>query len=171
MNQINNAIETIETHIDDAKGGLGSDLFHMVSRMTPIVNVDLFIINDRNQFLLTWRDDEFYGQGWHIPGGVLRFKEDFTTRLHAVAKSELNATISHDQTPYLVKEAFNHTRDTRGHFISLLFKCKLTSDLDESKKYDPQNPKSDQWAWHAKEPENLLDVQHAIYHEIFEELA
>lgn len=41
-----------------------------------MVNVDLLIKNvSSNETLLTWREDEYYGPGWHVPGGIVRFKE------------------------------------------------------------------------------------------------
>jgi colanic acid biosynthesis protein WcaH len=40
-----------------------------------MVNVDLFISDDQGRVLLTWRDDEIFGAGWHIPGGMIRYKE------------------------------------------------------------------------------------------------
>ena len=53
--------------------------------LTPLVNVDL-LIKDSGRTLLTWRDDEFYGPGWHIPGGILGFKERALDRLAKVAE-------------------------------------------------------------------------------------
>jgi colanic acid biosynthesis protein WcaH len=167
MIDIKHAIEIIETHIPDPKQGLGEVAFRMVSRLTPLVNVDLLFQNDSSETLLTWRADEFYGPGWHIPGGILRFKETFATRIHAVSRLELNASVEHDDEAYLIKQCINPTRDTRGHFISHLFRCRLTSPLDVSKKFDAHLPQNGQWAWHRSMPENFLEVQKEIYSSIF----
>ena len=59
----------------DPNGGLPEELFLFVSRLVPMVNVDLFISDDQGRVLLTWRDDEIFGAGWHIPGGMIRYKE------------------------------------------------------------------------------------------------
>jgi colanic acid biosynthesis protein WcaH len=63
--------------VTDAQKGLPQELFYFVSQLTPMVNVDLLIKNQKGQTLLTWRDDQFYGSAWHIPGGIIRFKESF----------------------------------------------------------------------------------------------
>jgi len=167
MTDIKHAIETIETFIPDPKRGLGELVFRMVSRLTPLVNVDLLVQNEKGEILLTWRDDEFYGPGWHIPGGILRFKETFDTRIQAVAHLELTASVKHDDEPCLTKQCINKTRNTRGHFISHLFRCKLTSSLNDSQKFTPNLPQNGQWAWHSSMPESFLEVQKEIYGSIF----
>ena len=63
------ALHAIESTLDDPHRGLPEELFLFVSRITPLVNVDLLIQDDRGHTLLTWRDDEFHGAGWHVPGG------------------------------------------------------------------------------------------------------
>ena len=63
-------IETLEAAIGDPKRGLPEDVFLFVSRIIPLIAVDLLIQDDRSRTLLTWRDDEFYGPGWHAPGGI-----------------------------------------------------------------------------------------------------
>ena len=54
-----------------------------------MVNVDLLIHNP-NKVLFVMGSDKFYGPGWHIPGGIIRFKESLITRLKKVALKELN---------------------------------------------------------------------------------
>ena len=69
--------------------GLGQELFLLVSSLTPIVNVDLLVYNAKGQFLLTWRNDPHCGQGWHVPGGCVRFRESCEERIKKVAQQEL----------------------------------------------------------------------------------
>ena len=112
----------------DAKEGLGKPLFEAISGMVPNVNVDLLCYDKKNRFALVYREDKFYGPGWHIPGGVLRFKENLESRLVLTAKNELNI----DKLEYIsrvnVAEIFATDRDIRGHFISFLYKAK-SNDL------------------------------------------
>ena len=66
-------------------------LFEVVSGMVP--NVNGFTIYDSfDRFALVYRHDKFYGPGWHIPGGVLRFKERLENRLTATAKRNFKST-------------------------------------------------------------------------------
>ena len=74
--KISDAVLVINACLPDSKLGLPDDIFYLVSRLTPMINVDLLIVNEQNEKLLTWREDQFYGPGWHIPGGIIRFKED-----------------------------------------------------------------------------------------------
>ena len=73
--KIADAVAVINECLPDSRAGLPDDIFYLVSRLTPMINVDLLIVNERNEKLLTWREDQFYGPGWHIPGGIIRFKE------------------------------------------------------------------------------------------------
>ena len=72
--------EIKKENIDPAKG-LGDELFLVVASLTPIVNVDILIVKEGN-ILLSWRDDEQCGAGWHLPGGCVRLKETLEQKLH-----------------------------------------------------------------------------------------
>ena len=106
-----------------------------------MANVDLLIKNKKKQTLLIWRDDKYYGPGWHIPGGIIRFKETFSSRIHKVAESELGMSVSHTKDPITIKELFAKNRDVRGHFITFLYECCPKSEPDISRKYNGVNPK------------------------------
>src|SRR5262245_30283459 len=119
----------LETSIPDPHLGLPPDVFHFATRIVPMINVDLLVQDERGRTLLTWRDDDVFGAGWHVPGGIIRFKETAAQRIAACARDELGAAVTCDPTPMLVSE-FITTQRTRGHFISLLYRCTLASDLD-----------------------------------------
>ena len=73
ISKIDSAVtQLFDSHIE-ANIGLPENLFLLISSLVPIPNVDLLITNEKNQILLSWRDDEFYGKGWHIPSGCIRF--------------------------------------------------------------------------------------------------
>lgn len=146
----------------DARHGLPHEVFLLVSQLTPMVNVDLLLRNDAGQSLLTWRADEFYGPGWHIPGGIVRFKESFADRIQEVARIELGCSVSFNPTPIAMNEVTAAHRDVRGHFVSLLFECRLSSPLAEALKFSAGMPKNGQWQWHDHCPDNLIRV-HEMY--------
>jgi colanic acid biosynthesis protein WcaH len=160
--EIEKSINTLESCIENPSEGLPEELFLFTSRITPLINVDLLIKNEHGHTILTWRDDRFYSPGWHIPGGIVRYKETFADRIRAVAKNELGAEVEFDPTPLAINEIIQDKRKTRGHFISLLYQCKLATRLDESLrcKSDPPNP--NEWLWHSSCPENMISV-HEIY--------
>ena len=152
-------IREVETWVDAKTGGLPEELFLFVSRITPLINVDLLIQDDSGRTLLTWRSDQFYGPGWHVPGGIIRFKEAAADRIRMVAEQELGAVVEFDAAPILVREGIKPERRERAHFISLLYKCRLLSDLDPRRRYSADAPASDQWQWHKICPENLIQEQ------------
>ncbi len=158
-------IQILESSIQDPSQGLPEELFLFVSRMTPLINVDLLIKNEQNQTLLTWRDDEYYATGWHIPGGIIRYKETIANRISAVAQHELGAKVTFQETPLSIKEGFNNSKN-RGHFISFLYKCNLITQPDNGLKYRGNSPKKNQWMWHSTCPENIIPV-HEMYREFF----
>lgn len=159
----------LKTHLDALSAlithptqGLPEELFRFVSRLTPMINVDLLVKNAKNETLLTWREDEFYGPGWHVPGGIVRFKESVASRINAVARHELGAGVRFEQEALAMNEVMNATRDTRGHFISLLYACELSSALDPAQECKAGCERNGSWAWHARCPENLINV-HGMY--------
>lgn len=165
MNPARNAVDVrglidlLESAIENPSKGLPKDLFLFVSRITPMVNVDLLIKNEQSRTLLTWREDEYYGPGWHVPGGIIRYKETVAARIHAVAASELGASVEFRKDPLAMNEIMNTVRDTRGHFLSFLYECTLTSPLDPRLEYKEGLVKHGEWAWHAGCPDNLISVQ------------
>jgi len=159
---LRDAITYLLEKIPDKSIGLPEEIFYFISQLTPLVNVDLLIKNDKGQTLLTWREDSYYGPAWHIPGGIVRFKETFETRLHKVAENELKASIGFNPVPLTVQQKFNSERDIRGHFISILFQCWLTSDPDPAMQSLADPVLNGQWRWHDGSPVNLLSVHESF---------
>jgi ADP-ribose pyrophosphatase YjhB (NUDIX family) len=154
---LHEAIELLDQLSANPSTGLPEELFLLVSRLTPLINVDLLIqVPDRGT-LLTWRSDRHYGDGWHIPGGIIRYKETARQRIHEVARIELGATVEFDPAPIAVIESIAEERD-RGHFISLLYRCRLTSDPDPRRKAATDPPEPGAWRWHTSFPADMLRV-------------
>lgn len=152
------AIAILERQVADPKRGLPDDVFYYVSRITPLVNVDLLVQDGRGRTLLSWRDDPYAGKGWHVPGGIIRFKETFAERVDKVAAHEIGAAVECDPAPLAVNEILNPLRDVRGHFISILYRCRLTEG------FEPQNQGRSRrdagfLEWHESCPDDLLSFQ------------
>lgn len=156
-------IDAIESSIQNPSKGLPEELFLFVSRITPIINVDLLIKNEQRHTLLTWRDDGYYPHGWHVPGGIIRYKETIAERVNAVAKNELGAEVEFNPVPLAINEVIHDARKNRGHFISILYQCHLVTQLDESLRCkDNNSPNPDEWMWHSSCPSNIITV-HEMY--------
>lgn len=165
MSDLSQHFSAILKAVGNARSGLTKPVFLFVSQLVPMVNVDLLIKNAQGHTLLTWREDEFYGPGWHVPGGIIRFKEYATSRIQQVARVELGVSVTADSTPLCVKEVMAAQRDVRGHFISLLYRCALTDGLDPAMAYQPDQPQQNgHWQWHDGCPSNLIS-QHEMYRE------
>jgi ADP-ribose pyrophosphatase YjhB (NUDIX family) len=130
--------------------GLPEPIFYFATRITPIVNVDLLIISKKYGYFLTWRNDEFAGRGWHLPGGVVRVNETLLERAKQVSINEINLKIKNITGPYDMNEVIVKDQYYRSHFVSFLFKCYLTekeenflfrlSKLDSSFKFFKTKP-------------------------------
>jgi ADP-ribose pyrophosphatase YjhB (NUDIX family) len=155
-NMLSSSISQIKGQVSDARLGLPKEVFGLISELTPLVNVDLLIKNERGQTLLTWREDEYYGASWHIPGGIIRFKETAGERIAKVADSELNMTVKFINYPIHITEIISNKRDYRGHFISLLYLCSTNTEPSPSMNYSICGLKNGAWKWHERSPENLI---------------
>ena len=157
---IHDAIAYLDRLVPDPNQGLPPELFYFVSRVTPLVNVDLLVKDETGRILLAWRNDSFAGAAWHLPGGIVRYKEKFEDRLLKVAQSELGTNVEFDAQPLSVHQVLcGH--NTRGHFISVLFNCRLSSG------FVPQNvgltsTDAGFLKWHDACPLNLVKV-HEMY--------
>lgn len=165
-NGIKRAVELIEAENIDKRNGLPEDLFLCISSLIVIANVDLFIIDGRGRILLSYRDDEFYGKGWHIPGGCLRFGETMLERVHKTAHAELGIDVLVEPTPIAIRDVIRQplkgaaNPDVRGHNLAVLFKCRLGDEKDIPARFDSENIK-----WFERIPEDILSV-HSVYNDI-----
>ena len=158
---IADAIAVLEERVPKPSEGLPDDLFFYISKTTPLVNVDLLIKDENGRILLAWRNDEYCGKGWHVPGGIVRFKENFKDRIKKVAETEIGVDLQFDPAPIAVNEIIIPERDIRSHFISLLYKCFLPSTfIPENEGHSPAN--AGYLKWHEVCPGNLLKA-HEMY--------
>lgn len=158
---ITDAIAVLDRQVPDPSLGLPDKVFYYISRTTPLVNVDLLIKDENGRTLLSWRNDRYSGEGWHVPGGIVRFKETLEARVEKVAEYEIGTAIQFDPKPFAINQMIHQERDIRGHFISLLYKCFLTST------FTPKNEglsvgDGGYLLWHERCPEDLLHP-HEIY--------
>lgn len=161
-------VRQLEALVPDPARGLPEEVFLFISRMTPLVNVDLLIEDDADRVLLTWRDDGYSPPGWHLPGGIIRFKERAEARIRAVARLELNVDVDFDPAPLAVHELIDNrpTFRERGHFISFLHRCRLLGPLNAERRFCPGHPSRNAWMWHESYPESMIPV-HGIYRSFF----
>lgn len=125
-------VNQIQNDCYQTEDGLTDDMFLFASRLLPIVNVDLLVVDVENRVLLSWRDDEYCGTGWHIPGGIIRHGETMVERLHKTAVREFGVDVAVEEKPIKISEVFLK-QEERSHFISFFYKCQLPSNFDIDK--------------------------------------
>ena len=155
------AIAALEKHVSKPSEGLPDEVFFYISRTTPLVNVDLLIKDDKGRVLLSWRNDPYAGIGWHLPGGILRFRERLEARIKKVAEIEIGVPVNFDPNPIALNQLIYPTLKNRSHFVSLLYKCLLPVDFIPQNKGISCND-AGYLKWHQTCPDNLLK-----YHEIY----
>lgn len=144
----------------DGKAGIGKGLFETISSLTPAISVELIIKNvDQKYNLLTWRDDGLYGPGWHVPGGVVRFKERLNSRVEKVLEEEIGVPALSINGPIDFHEVFNEKRDTRGHFICFVFKVMIAENPPVEMKAGGELISQGHWRWFKECPKNLIENQ------------
>ncbi len=155
--KISAAIKAIEKQTGSPGRGLPEEVFLFVSGMTPMVNVDLLIRDKKGRVLLAWRDDQYSGTGWHVPGGIIRHREKAEQRIKLTARKEIGAPVKHDKKPAAINEIILKQKQ-RSHFISLLYKCGVREGfMPQNKGVAPGEP--GYLKWHKKCPRDLIKVQ------------
>ncbi len=151
--------------VENPTVGLPEEVFEFVSSVTPMINVDLLIRDEQGRILLARRNDKFDGWVWHIPGGIVRFKETFLHRIDQVAKKEIGQPVYTNAVPLEVNEIFSDHRE-RGHFISFLYLCELTKALELIEKEEWQDG---DLKWFASCPDDFILCQKNVYQKYFGE--
>jgi len=157
--ELSRLITELESFIPAPVQGLPEPVFLLLSRITPLVSVDLLIADELGRTLLTWRDDKSYGPGWHLPGGIVRYGEKAAHRVHEVARLELGARVNFEPSPLSLQEILKPNAKERGHIISMLYRCRLLNAPDASLRFEQGSPKPGRWLWHDKCPDNLIEEQ------------
>lgn len=157
------AISVVEQSVDDPRKGLNDDVFYFIGRHTPFINVDALVQLSTGEIVLTWRDDIYTGQGWHIPGGIIRFQERMETRLRKVVQSELGVKLENFVGPTQFNQIIAPQVVERSHFLSLLFICKLSPG--EEKKLRELAVKNKSYYLLTNSVPEMLLSWHEIYRE------
>ena len=159
---ISDAIAVLNKQVPNPSTGLPDEVFYYISKTTPLVNVDLLIKDENERTLLSWRNDQYCGKGWHIPGGIVRFKETLETRVKKVAETEIGIDdIDFNTVPIALNQLIHRERDVRSHFISILYKCFLPGRFILKNK-GLSNNDAGYLKWHYCCPDNLIKY-HNIY--------
>lgn len=164
------AIELLRSAEIEAENGLPQPLFLLASALVPLPNVDLLVVNEKNQLLLSRRNDPYFEKSWHIPGGCLRYGEDFPARIKETAKNELGCEVGFCPEPLAVRnvirgcnESQPHPRE-RGHNVAVLFRCTVPRDYQIDNHGLSENDNG-YLKWFDTLPEDFMKIQE-VYEDI-----
>ena len=157
----------------DPTNGLPQELFLFATTLIPCTNIDLFVTDENRRLLLTWRDDEFYGQGWHIPGGCLRLKETLDNRIQQTAINELGSKVIYDRD-FITRETMATEERSqltnqleRSHNISMLFFCRFPEGYEVKNKENDEHTRG-YLKWFDHTPADLLKAHKGLYGDIID---
>lgn len=149
-------------------GGGGGDLpwplFRFVTEVAAVSNVDLLVRDDDRGVLLAWRDDPF-GTGWHVPGSIIRHREEIAHRIAACAREEFGCEVAVADAVAAVIQIF----DDRGHSVSLCYPARLRAEPGRRVLAAGEVPQAGDLRWFAACPDQLYP-SHAVYREVLEAL-
>lgn len=165
--ELKQLLEETRKYIIDPMKGLPEEIFQFVTEVTPMVNVDLLVRDEKGRILLSWRDDQFCGTGWHVPGGIIRLKESFEERIQKVALHELGCTVDFSGEPVEIRPLIYKEKKIRGHFITLVYECRISGE--GRVKNEGRKPRQVGYLeWHDKFPETMIPF-HSFYKKYFKE--
>jgi hypothetical protein len=145
-------------------GGHGADLpwplFRFVTEVTATTNVDLLVRDPAKGMLLSWRDDSF-GTGWHVPGSIIRHREEVAHRIAACALDEFGCSVNAAERPIALIQIF----DDRGHSVSLCFLATLSGPPGKRVLSETKAPEPGDLRWFSRPPPNLYP-SHLVYRDV-----
>lgn len=135
-------------------------LFRFITEVVATANVDLLVRDPARGVLLAWRDDSF-GQGWHVPGSIIRHREEIGHRIAACARDEFGCEVAVDEGVAAVIQIF----DDRGHSVSLCYRATLRGPLGRRLVGAEDRQAPGDLRWFKAAPPDLYP-SHRVYREV-----
>lgn len=135
-------------------------LFRFVTEVTATPNVDLLVHDEARGVLLAWRDDAF-GRGWHVPGSIIRHREEVAHRIEACAEDEFGCAVRCSGGPVALVQIF----DDRGHSLSLCYRATLLGRPTRRVLTESETPAAGDLRWFHEAPGDLYP-SHRVYREV-----
>lgn len=159
------ALKRILAKLSGQSGDLPAPLFRFITAVTPTPNVDLLVQDAEKGILLAWRDDAF-GTGWHVPGSLIRHREEVAHRVAACARDEFGCEVEVADRPVALIEIF----DDRGHTLGLCYQTTLRGSPGKRVIGEDDPPEAGDLRWFATLPAALYP-SHVIYRDLLDALA
>jgi ADP-ribose pyrophosphatase YjhB (NUDIX family) len=158
------ALEGILAKLSGRGANLPWPLFRFMTEVMATVNVDLLVQDERKGVLLAWRSDPF-GAGWHVPGSIIRHREEIEHRISACAREEFGCEVDVAERPVALLQIF----DDRGHSVSLCYQATLHGSPGKRVVGRDETPEAGDLRWFATLPAQLYP-SHLVYCTVLEAL-
>jgi colanic acid biosynthesis protein WcaH len=157
-------LEGLLTKLSGRGASLPKPIFRFITEVSATANVDLLVRDEEQRVLLAWRDDPF-GTGWHVPGSIIRHREEIAHRISACALDEFGCEVDAAERPVALLQIF----DDRGHSVSLCYPATLRGSPSKRILQADDTPEIGDLRWFADLPAQLYP-SHRVYHEVLEAL-
>ena len=114
-------------------GLLDLKTFNLIVRHTPLISIDLIILNEENKVMLGWRKNQPAKNHWFVPGGRILKNETIYHAFERIAYSELGISLMFSQAEFMgVYEHIHRTENFSGdegygtHYIVLAFRVRIS---------------------------------------------
>ncbi len=135
-------------------------LFRFVTEVAATSNIDLLVLDDRQRVLLAWRQDAF-GAGWHVPGSIIRHREEIGHRIQACAMEEFGCDLAVAERPVALIQIF----DDRGHSVSLCHTAALRGTPGQRVIPGNETPQPGDLCWFDAPPGTWYP-SHQVYQDV-----
>ena len=153
-------LEAILARLSGRGADLPWPLFRFMTEVMATPNVDLLVQDEAKGVLLAWRDDPF-GTGWHVPGSIIRHREEVAHRIAACARDEFGCDVAVGDGPAALVQIF----DDRGHSLSLCYRATLRGTPGRRVLQGDETPEAGDLRWFATPPDRLYP-SHLVYRDI-----
>ena len=157
-------LEGLLAKLDGHGADLPWPLFRFITEVTATPNVDLLVQDATRGVLLAWREDPF-GTGWHVPGSVIRHREEISHRISACAREEFGCDVDAAERPVALIQIF----DDRGHSVSLCYPATLRGSPARRVLGESEVPEPGDLRWFAVPPPELYP-SHRVYRDLLDAL-
>ncbi len=159
-----NTLEGLLARLSGSSAELPPALFRFITEVVATSNIDLLVQDEKKRVLLAWREDAF-GTGWHVPGSIIRHREEIAHRIRACAKEEFGCDLVVAERPVALIQIF----DDRGHSVSLCYTAVLQGAPGQRVVKEGDTPQPGSLCWFDGVPGTLYP-SHLIYRSVIEAL-
>lgn len=113
---------------------LPAEVFATVISSTPLISVDLLIVNTRGELLLGKRNNKPAQGSWFVPGGRVFKNESIAQAISRISQSELGVSLAQKNGSF--KGHFEHfyqdsviNDDIDTHYVVLAYHYEVSDDL------------------------------------------